>query len=124
MSTGATTPATAQTEANNVHDSNGVDASTIANKGKGKQVEEVMEEDDDDDDEEEEEEDEDDEMEEDNLEEIDASAILPTSRRTRGVRVDYTSAEALAKAGLKPENLEEEEAEESFVAQDDEMKDD
>ena len=38
--------------------------------------------------------------EEDDLEEIDPTAIR--SRRTRGVKVDYTSAEALAKAGLKP----------------------
>ena len=62
---------------------------------------------------------------EDNFEEIDASAILaPGARRsTRGVRVDYSSAEALAKAGLKPEAADEDEAEESFVAPDDEMKD-
>jgi len=32
--------------------------------------------------------------------EIDPSAILPPSRRTRGVKVDYTSKEALEKAGL------------------------
>lgn len=33
--------------------------------------------------------------------EIDPSAIL--GRRTRGKKVDYTSKEALEKAGLKPE---------------------
>jgi len=64
---------------------------------------EAMEEDDDDDDEEEDEEamDEDEEEEEDDYAEIDPSAIQ--SRRTRGKKVDYTSPEALAKAGLKPE---------------------
>ena len=40
---------------------------------------------------------------EEDLEEIDPTAIR--SRRTRGVRVDYTSAEALEKAGLKPEDM-------------------
>ena len=62
---------------------------------------------------------------EDNLDEIDTSAILApgTRRSTRGVRVDYSSAEALQKAGLKPET-EEEDQEESFVANDDEMKED
>ena len=34
------------------------------------------------------------------FDEIDPSAILPTGRRTRGVKVDYTSKEALEKAGL------------------------
>uniref|UniRef100_A0A8H7Y4H8 Histone chaperone domain-containing protein n=1 Tax=Psilocybe cubensis TaxID=181762 RepID=A0A8H7Y4H8_PSICU len=38
---------------------------------------------------------------EEDFEEIDPSAILPTGRRTRGVKVDYTSQEALAKAGLQ-----------------------
>ena len=37
---------------------------------------------------------------EDDFREIDPSAIIPRARRTRGVRVDYTSEEALAKAGL------------------------
>jgi hypothetical protein len=32
---------------------------------------------------------------------IDPTAILPSGRRTRGVKVDYTSQEALQKAGLK-----------------------
>ena len=39
--------------------------------------------------------------EEETFEEIDPSAIIPTGRRTRGVKVDYTSKEALAKAGLQ-----------------------
>ena len=47
------------------------------------------------------------------MKEIDPSAILPASRRTRGVRVDYSTPEALAKAGLKPED-DHDEAEESF----------
>lgn len=38
---------------------------------------------------------------EEEFEEIDPSVILPTGRRTRGVKVDYTSKEALEKAGLK-----------------------
>ncbi|KIJ23290.1 hypothetical protein M422DRAFT_56885 [Sphaerobolus stellatus SS14] len=77
----------------------------IEDKGKGKsKAEDAMdedeeeEEDEDDDDEDEEEEDE--EMEEDDTTEIDPSVILPPGRRTRGVKVDYTSAEALKKAGL------------------------
>jgi len=37
---------------------------------------------------------------EDNFEEIDPKAIITQGRRTRGVRVDYTSKEAIAKAGL------------------------
>jgi len=41
------------------------------------------------------------EEEEETFEEIDPSAIIPTGRRTRGVKVDYTSKEALAKAGLQ-----------------------
>jgi hypothetical protein len=57
------------------------------------------------------------------MSEIDPSAIV--GRRTRGVRVDYTSADALAKAGLtKGEEEDEAEAEDSFVANDAEMKDD
>ena len=35
------------------------------------------------------------------FEEIDPAAIIPQGRRTRGVRVDYTSEEALKKAGLQ-----------------------
>jgi len=62
--------------------------------------EEEEDSDDDDDEEEEGDEEEEDEEEEDDFEEIDPGAIR--SRRTRGVKVDYTSAEALAKAGLQP----------------------
>jgi hypothetical protein len=46
-------------------------------------------------------------------EKIDPSAILGGGRRTRGVKVDYTSAEAMAKAGLKPED-DADDGEESF----------
>ena len=42
--------------------------------------------------------------------EIDPSAILP--RRTRGARVDYTSEEALKKAGLTKEDHDDEDDEE------------
>lgn len=35
------------------------------------------------------------------MNEIDPSAIITQGRHTRGVRVDYTSKEALAKAGLQ-----------------------
>ncbi|RDX42733.1 hypothetical protein OH76DRAFT_1410902 [Lentinus brumalis] len=122
MSTEATTPSATTGNA-----SQPAPASSPANKGKGKQVrDDVMDEDEDDDeDEEEEEEDEDEEMaEEDDFEEIDPSAIITSSRRTRGVRVDYSSAEALAKAGLKPEEAaEDDENEESFVVQDNDMRD-
>jgi hypothetical protein len=37
---------------------------------------------------------------EDSLEEIDAAAIVSGARRTRGKVVDYSSAEAHAKAGI------------------------
>jgi hypothetical protein len=47
-------------------------------------------------------------LQDESLREIDPSAILPGARRTRGVKVDYTSAEALAKAQLKPEDIEDE----------------
>jgi len=92
-------------------------------KGKGKgRVEGVKDEDgeDEDDDEEGEDVDEDDEDEEmdsddddetdDDDDEIDPSAIMG-GRRTRGAKVDYTSPEALSKAGLKPEGVEEEDEE-------------
>jgi hypothetical protein len=48
------------------------------------------------------------------LEEIDPSAILPTGRRTRGVKVDYTSKEAIAKAGLQG-NEDDEEGDDDHV---------
>ena len=56
------------------------------------------------------------------MDEIDPSVIQP--RRTRGVRVDYTSAEALAKAGIKPEDAAEDDEQEETYAQDEEMRDD
>ncbi|TFK44170.1 hypothetical protein BDQ12DRAFT_708178 [Crucibulum laeve] len=73
-----------------------------AGKGKGKATEDVSMEDEEEEEEDEDEEgdEEEEEDEEDSFEEIDPSAILPTGRRTRGVKVDYTSKEALAKAGL------------------------
>lgn len=40
------------------------------------------------------------------MDEIDPNAILPRSRRAAAKRVDYTSAEALAKAGLTKKDLE------------------
>ncbi|KAJ3499449.1 hypothetical protein NMY22_g19508 [Coprinellus aureogranulatus] len=100
----------------------GAQATVTSPSGKGKEravpVDEPMEqeeeeEEEDDDDEEEEEEEEDNEMEEDDEEEeeIDPSVILP-GRRTRGVRVDYTSKEALAKAGLTGNEADEDEDEE------------
>jgi len=92
-------------------------ANKSPDKGKGKAPSRVeMDEDDDEDEDDEEDggedEDEDDEMdsEDDELAEIDPRAILPASgRRTRGVKVDYTSQEALEKAGLGQENAEDEE---------------
>ncbi|KAI0829813.1 hypothetical protein BC628DRAFT_1337145 [Trametes gibbosa] len=119
MSTDATTPASAT--ANGNHEP----IASPTGKGKGKLVqEEVMDEDEEEDDEEEEDEEDDDEMEEEEFE-LDPTAIINTGgRRTRGVRVDYSSAEALAKAGLKPEDAtEDDENEESFIAKDDEMHD-
>ncbi|KAJ7346944.1 hypothetical protein DFH08DRAFT_1080881 [Mycena albidolilacea] len=105
MSTSATDPTT--TENNGVAAS---DASQSPDKGKNKVGKEdtSMEEEDDDSEEEEseEEEDDDDEDEEeadDSKEKIDPSAIR--SRRTRGVKVDYTSPEALAKAGLTAQDI-------------------
>ncbi|KAF7966956.1 hypothetical protein HWV62_8889 [Athelia sp. TMB] len=79
------------------------------NKGKGKVVDndtsmEVEEEEDDEDEDDSDEEEEEEEEEEDDYQEIDPSVILaPGARRTRGKKVDYTSAEALAKAGLAAE---------------------
>ncbi|KAG1793761.1 uncharacterized protein BJ212DRAFT_1481229 [Suillus subaureus] len=65
---------------------------------------EEEEEEEEEEDEEEGEEEMEEEEEEDELEEIDPSAIV--SRRTRGVRVDYTSEEALEKAGLTKDDHE------------------
>ncbi|KAJ6587214.1 histone H2A.Z-specific chaperone CHZ1 [Mycena vulgaris] len=112
MSSATTDPAAASATATN----NGAapDASPATDKGKGKVTkEDAME---DEDDEEEDEEDDDDDEEEDeseeeakSLTEIDPSVIQP--RRTRGVKVDYTSPEALAKAGLTATEVDEDEDE-------------
>ncbi|EPQ57103.1 hypothetical protein GLOTRDRAFT_127480 [Gloeophyllum trabeum ATCC 11539] len=118
------------TEATSAGQKGASDASVTSpsgDKGKGKFVQpdvEMADDDDDeeDDEEEEEEEEEEEAEEEDSLAEIDPSVILPTGRRTRGVKVDYTSPEALAKAGLKPEDKDEDE-EDTFEAKDEEMKD-
>jgi len=94
-------------------------------KGKGKLEEREQEDDDDDEGEEDDEmedDDDDDDDEEDGFDEIDPAIILPPGRRTRGIKVDYTSNEALRKAGLKPEDDAEEEGEDSFVHDDDAMK--
>ena len=110
-------------------------------KGKGK-VEEVEDDDDDDNEEEEDEMDEDEDeddvsqaqilqlppptksgsSQDEDFDAIDPAAVLPPGRRTRGVKVDYTSSEALRKAGLKPEDDAEEEGEDSFTHDDDAMK--
>ncbi|KAJ7079056.1 hypothetical protein B0H15DRAFT_933561 [Mycena belliarum] len=107
MSSAATDPAASAT-ANNKGTAS--DASPAADKGKGK-VADAME---DDEEEEEEEEDDDEEEEsedeeEESFAEIDTSAIRPS--RTRGVKVDYTSPEALAKAGLTAEDNDDEDDE-------------
>jgi hypothetical protein len=54
----------------------------------------------------------DEEEEEEEYEEIDPSAIVP--RRTRGVRVDYSSEEALKKAGMTKEDIEKDDDEEGM----------
>ncbi|KAG7098470.1 hypothetical protein E1B28_000414 [Marasmius oreades] len=86
-------------------------------KGKGKasvaHEDERMEDEDEEEEEEEDDDDDDDDDEdmdvEESLEEIDPTSIV--GRRTRGKKVDYTSPEALAKAGLKKEELEDDEEE-------------
>ncbi|KAI0075772.1 hypothetical protein K474DRAFT_1708767 [Panus rudis PR-1116 ss-1] len=111
MSTDATDPKNAA--GNTATETSGVTTSPN-NKGKGKAVQEDVPEDEEEDEEEEDDDDEGEEEEDDDEMEaqIDVSAIRP--RRTRGVRVDYTSEEALKKAGLKPGDEED----------DEEMKDD
>jgi hypothetical protein len=108
-----------------VEDKKGTSPSTGKNKGKEEKVEEVDDEEDEEEKDEEDEpaEDTDDTMvcrvltfiksvldiipsqEDEDYEEIDPTAIR--SRRTRGVKVDYTSQEALEKAGLQRQDLEE-----------------
>ncbi|KAJ7268671.1 hypothetical protein B0H12DRAFT_1096071 [Mycena haematopus] len=118
--TSATDPAT--TENNGVAAS---DASPSPDKGKNKatkedasmEEEEEDEEEDDDDEDDEEDESEEEEVDE-SLEVIDPSAIRST--RTRGVKVDYNSAEALAKAGLTAQEVTADDEDDEDVA----MKDD
>ncbi|KAF5348694.1 hypothetical protein D9758_006862 [Tetrapyrgos nigripes] len=108
MSTSATDPTNGTTAAAQT----AADASP-KDKGKGKAVkaDDAMEEDDDDEEEEHDddedgsgEEESEEELEDDSLEEIDPTAIV--GRRTRGKKVDYTSEEALNKAGLQQEDME------------------
>ncbi|KAG5352992.1 hypothetical protein C0989_011502 [Termitomyces sp. Mn162] len=111
MSSNVTDPKNTEAGAENVASSD--------NKGKGKapaadesmEVEEEEEEEEDDDGEEEEE---DDDVEE-NYDEIDPSAILSTGRRTRGVKVDYTSKAALERAGLTENTNEKEDDDDDDV---------
>ncbi|PFH45709.1 hypothetical protein AMATHDRAFT_71189 [Amanita thiersii Skay4041] len=106
MSTSATTP--------NDKQSGATEFASPKDKGKSKAPVDVPmeEEEDDEEDDEEEDEDEDEDEEEEaeeTFEEIDPSAILSTGRRTRGIKVDYTSKEALEKAGLKGDEEDEDE---------------
>ncbi|KAJ1304297.1 hypothetical protein OPQ81_005457 [Rhizoctonia solani] len=93
-------------------------ASSPAGKGKGKataaddsmDVDEDDDDDEDDDEEEEEEEEEDDDEAEEDLNEIDPSVIIPEGRSRRNrPKVDYSSAEAHARAGLNPGEEEDDE---------------
>ncbi|KAK0505182.1 histone H2A.Z-specific chaperone CHZ1 [Armillaria luteobubalina] len=116
MSSSAIDPTTAigAAEATDAPVSPAVDKGKGKGKGKAPAKEDnAMEQDEEDD--EDDEDDDDAEEEEDEEEEIDPAAILPTSRRTRGARVDYTSAEALSKAGLTEKDEDDDE--------DDKMKD-
>ncbi|KAJ2922572.1 hypothetical protein H1R20_g14512, partial [Candolleomyces eurysporus] len=111
MSSSVTDPSNQQNTASGV-------APDASPSGKGKEkapvADESMEEEEEEDDEEEDEEmEEDDEEEEEDFEEIDPSAIISGGRRTRGVRVDYTSEEALAKAGFTGNEMDEDDDEET-----------
>ncbi|KIL61154.1 hypothetical protein M378DRAFT_180174 [Amanita muscaria Koide BX008] len=92
-----------------------------ARKGKGKAVEapeQDVEMGNEEEEEEEEEEEDGDEEEEEEEEEEDFDEMDPgniVGRRTRGKRVDYTSKEALEKAGLKSPELEEDDDEDGGV---------
>ncbi|KAK0476802.1 histone H2A.Z-specific chaperone CHZ1 [Armillaria novae-zelandiae] len=121
MSSSATDPTTA-TGATEVAAGTDAPVSPAVDKGKGKApakeddaMEQDEEDDEDDEDEDDAEEEEEEDEEDDDMAEIDPAAILPTSRRTRGARVDYTSAEALSKAGLTGKDEDDDE--------DDKMKD-
>ncbi|KAF5351774.1 hypothetical protein D9756_007755 [Leucocoprinus leucothites] len=110
MSSSVTDPAS---DAKNASAGDNVAVDSPNNKGKGKApvADEPMDEDENDEEEDNDEDgDEEDEDEvEESFEEIDPSAIVTGGRRTRGVRVDYTSKEALEKAGLKPDDADEDE---------------
>ncbi|KAI0032257.1 hypothetical protein K488DRAFT_50346 [Vararia minispora EC-137] len=100
-------------------------ANATPSKGKGREhaEDELMDDDDDEDDEDDEEAEAEDG--EEDYAEIDPSAIIASgTRRTRGVKIDYTSPEALAKAGLKSDEADDDAAEDSFVAHDDDMQED
>lgn len=104
MSSNITEPSDPKKAESGVDNTTQINASPL-NKGKAKakdlKKDPNTEEEDNDDDEEDmgsEEEGTDEEV-EDNLDEIDPTAIV--GRRTRGVKVDYTSKEALEKAGLQ-----------------------
>jgi len=90
-------------------------------KGKGKAVDEnAMDEDEEEeeDDDEEEEEGEDDEDMEDEVEAVDTSVILPPgTRRSTRAKIDYSSAEAIAKAGVP--KTDEDDQEDSFTMKED-----
>ncbi|KAF8187497.1 histone H2A.Z-specific chaperone CHZ1 [Pholiota molesta] len=107
MSSNVTSPSgNANTSAGENHTIN----TSPSGKGKAKAVDTSMEDDEEDEEEEEEEmgsDEEDEEEEEEEFDEIDPSAIIG-GRRTRGVKVDYTSKEALAKAGLQGNEKDEE----------------
>ncbi|KAL9708664.1 Histone H2A.Z-specific chaperone CHZ1 [Leucoagaricus gongylophorus] len=107
MSTSFTDPTSDATSA--------VDNVTAAspNKGKGKApaTDDPIDGDEEDDQDEDDEgdEDEEDEDEEESYDDIDPSAILQEGGRTRGLRVDYTSLEAMEKAGLTPGDADDDE---------------
>ncbi|KAG9010386.1 hypothetical protein FRB93_004226 [Tulasnella sp. JGI-2019a] len=93
-------------------------------KGKGKASEEhAMEEDDDDDDDEEDDDDEAEDEEDEVMEEdepVDTSVILPPgTRRSTRAKVDYSSAEAIEKAGVAKTDDDELEHEDSFTMKED-----
>ncbi|KAI4294049.1 hypothetical protein K525DRAFT_281364 [Schizophyllum commune Loenen D] len=118
MSTEATDPKAVAASATVPGDAS--NASPAADKGKGKATEDItmnddeeeVEEEEEDDDEDDEDEDEDDDEEDEadeSMEVIDPTQIL--GRRTRGVKVDYTSKAALEKAGLKADDLKDDDEE-------------
>jgi len=80
-----------------------------------------MDEDDDDEEEEDEVEEDDDDEEMEEAEALDTEVILPPgTRRSTRAKVDYSSKEAMERAGVKPEEEEDGEHEESFSIDKDE----